>query len=156
MKNYELLYIVNPRFTEEEVEPIKTEINELIAQKGGQIWHQENLGRRKLAYPISKALHGQYLVAEFELEDGSMLKGLNNSLELDKRILRAQLISRPKRTPEQIAASIRAEQNRSEKRQQEETKEDSGKKPTAKENKVNMQELDQKLDEILKEDETII
>ena len=102
MKNYELLYIISNQYTEDEAKSIKEKIDGVIKSHGGVIGYENLMGKRKLAYPIDKIAHGYYTLTEFELEDGTKLKEINDFLRLDKEILRAQVIAKKKITPEEI------------------------------------------------------
>lgn len=152
MKNYELLYIISGQFTEDEVTGIRQEMDGLIKKYGGQIGYQEFLGKKKLAYPIAKNFHGYYIVSEFETEKAEDIKSLSTDLKLDKRILRAQIITKPKITQAEIAKK----QERKEQAQVPAESRNEAPAPRKKDSqKVSMEKLDEKLDEILKDDNII-
>jgi len=150
MKNYELLYIVSNQYTEDELKTIKEKVNSLLQKYGAVLGFSEFLGKKKLSYPINKINHGYYVVAEFELEDPTVVKSIGNDLKLDKEVLRAQIISKPKITPEEIAR-----QKRQRARATEEAKPKTEEKKVVKQKeskKIDMKNLDDKLDEILRDD----
>ncbi|HNP75365.1 MAG TPA: 30S ribosomal protein S6 [bacterium] len=152
MKNYELLYIISGQFTEDEVTGIRQEIDNLIKKYDGQIGYQEFLGKKKLAYPIAKNFHGYYIVSEFETEKTTNIKALSTDLKLDQRILRAQIITKPKIT----AGEIAKKQERKEPLPAPADAKNEAPMPRRKESqKVSMEKLDEKLDEILKDDNII-
>jgi small subunit ribosomal protein S6 len=174
MNNYELLYIVSNQYTENELISIKEKVNGLLTKYDAQLGFTESLGKKKLSYPIDKVNHGYYIVAEFELLDGSALAKINNDLKLDKEVLRAQIISKSKITKEEIERQNRqrAKQAEMAKNAPDDSSEDTRKpfhkkvrpstpapaKPAEKiedTKPVDMKKLDEKLDEILKDD-TII
>lgn len=153
MKNYELLYIVSNQYTEDELKLVKDKINALLQKYSGNLGFSEFLGKKKLAYPINKINHGYYVVVEFELEDPTVVKSINNDLKLDKEILRAQIISKPKITPAEIER-----QKRQRARAAEESKPKTEEKKVVKPKefkKKEMKNLDDKLDEILRDDAII-
>jgi len=153
MKNYELLYIVSNQYTEDELQVVKAKINTLLQKYGGVLGFSEFLGKKKLSYPINKINHGYYLVVEFELEDPTMIKSIGNDLKLDKEVLRAQIITKPKITEAEIER-----QKRQRARAAEEAKPKTEEKKVVKPRefkKKEMKNLDDKLDEILNDD-TII
>ncbi len=153
-KNYELLYIVSNQYTENELKGIKEKVDALLVKNGATLGYQEFLGKKKLAYPISKVAHGYYVVAEFELPGGEALKIITNSLRLDKQILRAQIISKKKITAEEISRQKReAQEERSELVKEKPAEERPAKKTEVK--KINFKNLDEKLDEILKTDDLV-
>lgn len=156
MKNYELLYIVSAQFTEEELESIKNEINQLIEKYGGQIGYQDLLGKKKLAYPIDKVVHGYYILTEFELEDGSVIKDINQAIKLNKKINRGQIIAKTKISDKEIEKKKqRAFKpiDKSPYQSRPEKKPTTSPKPGSE--KISREKLDEKLDEILKSDNII-
>ncbi len=84
---YELLYIVPSPFTEKDLPNISKKVEEIVNSFGGKIKQEENLGNRKLAYPIKQIYRGFYVLVEFEV-DSLKLKELNLKLKLTPEILR--------------------------------------------------------------------
>jgi small subunit ribosomal protein S6 len=62
MRNYEIMFIINPNTPEEEVDKINSQIEGVITSGGGQVQKIEKMGRRKLAYEIDKHREGQYVL----------------------------------------------------------------------------------------------
>ena len=62
MRNYEIMFIINPNTPEEEVDKINSQIEGVITSGGGQVQKIEKMGRRKLAYEIDKHREGQYIL----------------------------------------------------------------------------------------------
>ena len=62
MRNYEIMFIINPNTPEEEVDKINSQIEGVITSGGGQVQKTEKMGRRKLAYEIDKHREGQYVL----------------------------------------------------------------------------------------------
>ena len=157
VKNYELLYIVANQYTEDELKTIKEKVNSILKKYGAELGYSEFLGKKRLAYPINKVNHGYYLVVEFELADPTSIKSLANDLKLDKEVLRAQIIAKPKITQKEIERQARQRA-----RAAQEDKARSDGKPALKftrakeakkeSKKVDMKQLDEKLEEILKDD----
>ena len=85
--SYELLYIIPAKFTEKEIEPIIEKANDLIKKQGGEIISGENLGKKKLAYPIKQTFRGYYISNRFNLEPLKLIE-LNKNLKLNPDILR--------------------------------------------------------------------
>ena len=65
-KEYELLYIIPNKFTDAEVGPLMAKIDEMVRGAGLSLVKSENLGKRKLAYPIKQFNHGYYVLSEFK------------------------------------------------------------------------------------------
>ncbi|MFA6593654.1 MAG: 30S ribosomal protein S6 [Candidatus Buchananbacteria bacterium] len=158
MQNYELLYIISNQYTDDEAAKIKAKIDDMLKGFGAVIGLEENLGKKKLAYPINRVAHGYYFLNEFELEDAAKVKEINNFLRLDKEILRAQVISKKKLTPEEIEKQRKREQAAEAHRAAAGEKAEEKTKPAEakrESKKINIKNLDEKLDEILKTDDLV-
>jgi small subunit ribosomal protein S6 len=75
----------------------------------------EHWGRRQLAYPIKRRESGYYAIAQFKLEDVSVLPEFERALKLDESVLRYLIslhereLGAPPMTEEQLAARRNAE-----------------------------------------------
>ena len=73
MNKYESIVIINPAVEEERVNELTTKFTDMI-NKDGKVEKAENLGKKKLAYPVKKNAEGYYvtftanpsLIAELE------------------------------------------------------------------------------------------
>ena len=145
MKHYELLYILPGKYTEEEMEAISKKINETVKKYGGEITSTDNLGSKKLAYPIGDAQVGNYLVIEFNGE-AEKIKDLESELKLTPEVLRFSIALKKLKTQEEIEAEkVRKEKMAARAEKAEETKPEPAPK-------VSLEELDKKLGEILEGD----
>ena len=64
MKNYEIMFIVRPTLSEEEVKKVVKDFSEIIAKNGGKVTKEENMGQRELAYEIKDYKKGYYVVVD--------------------------------------------------------------------------------------------
>ncbi|MFA5128979.1 MAG: 30S ribosomal protein S6 [Patescibacteria group bacterium] len=144
MKHYELLFIIPGKYTEEEMEAISGKINETVKKYGGEITSTDNLGSKKLAYPIADVQVGNYLVIEFNSE-AEKIKELEGELKLTQEVLRFSITLKKLKTQE----DIEAEKIRKEKMVQKQKAEEVKAEPAP---KVSLEELDKKLGEILEGD----
>ncbi|MBU1145975.1 30S ribosomal protein S6 [Patescibacteria group bacterium] len=144
MKHYELLYILPGKYTEEEMEGISVKINELVKKHGGEITLTDNLGAKKLAYPIADVQVGNYLVIEFNSEP-EKIKELGGELKLTPEVLRFGIILKKLKTQEEIDGEKIRKEKMAQKQKAEETKAEPAPK-------VSLEELDKKLGEILEGD----
>ena len=62
MRNYEIMFIVNPNATEDEVDKINGQLETVITSGGGQIQKIEKMGKRRLAYEIDRFREGYYVL----------------------------------------------------------------------------------------------
>jgi small subunit ribosomal protein S6 len=62
MRNYEIMFIVNPNASEEEIDKINAQIEGVVTAGGGKIEKVEKMGKRRLAYEIDKNREGHYVL----------------------------------------------------------------------------------------------
>lgn len=144
MNHYELLYLVPATYSDEELEPIKQKVKDLITKFEGKVTHQDTLGKKKLAYPIDNVRHGYYLIYEFDLEPDKQA-ALERELKLTPEVLRHQIASKKTQTPSLVEIT----EQKVKKEQEQEIKQEQKKNDK---DKVKLEDLDQKLDEILEGD----
>lgn len=88
MRTYELVFIADPRLSDEEVVALVDEYKQMIQAKGGTVQREESWGRRKLAYPINKLSEGRYVVLYVEVESRNPLPEVELRLRQNDKILR--------------------------------------------------------------------
>jgi len=84
---YELLYLIPAPLTEKDLPNISKKVKGLIEKLGGKINKEENLGNKKLAYPIKQVYRGFYLLLKFEIAP-TKLNELDQKLKLMPELLR--------------------------------------------------------------------
>src|SRR5947199_10424976 len=62
MANYEIMFIVNPNVTDDEIDKINAQFEGIITGGGGKIGKIEKMGKRRLAYPVGKFTDGFYVL----------------------------------------------------------------------------------------------
>lgn len=91
MRIYELLYIVQPELDEEALGNLVSAIQEAITANGGGILDLEEMGRRRLAYPINHHLEGFYVLLHARMNQRA-IDALERALRLSEDVLRYLLI----------------------------------------------------------------
>jgi len=86
-RKYELVYIVSPDATEEQVTDLHTQVEGIVQRLGGQIEKTENWGRRKLAYEIGRHKEGTY-VLEVINGSGELMKEIDRRLKVFDAVIR--------------------------------------------------------------------
>ena len=72
MRHYENLVIVKPTLTEEETKASITAIEEVLTSNGAEIIARDEMGTRKLAYPIQKNERGHFHVVYYTMAPSSI------------------------------------------------------------------------------------
>ena len=103
-RQYELVYVVSPQASEQDVTDLHAQIEGTIARFNATLARTENWGRRKLAYEIGGHKEGTYVL---EVIDGSgdVIKEIDRRLKVNEQVLRHLVV----RVDEELKA---AEQTR--------------------------------------------
>ena len=91
VNEYELMYVLHPRLTPEEIEASVERISALVTDRGGEILSVDQWGRRRLAYPIDRNLEGFYVLSTF-VAASDVCGPLETQLNLSEDVLRHLLI----------------------------------------------------------------
>ncbi len=88
MRKYELVYIVSPDATEEQVADLHSQVEAIVQRMGvGSIEKTDNWGRRRLAYEIGRHKEGIY-VLETLIGNGELMKEIDRRLKVTDLIIR--------------------------------------------------------------------
>jgi small subunit ribosomal protein S6 len=148
---YEFVGIIPGGLAETEVGPVMKEVADLFAAQNAEIAYQENLGRRKMAYPIKHLRHGYYFLIEFHLETAELME-IERRLKLNEQVLRYLIIKSSPKTREEREKQKTRQQSESDRRDKpKKTIQEKTTQEKTEEAKISLEELDKKLDEILEE-----
>jgi len=86
-RQYELVYILSPDATEQEIADLHTQIESIVARYQGEMVKTENWGRRKLAFRIGKHREGTYVLEVFK-GSGELTKELDRRLKVIDSVIR--------------------------------------------------------------------
>ena len=86
-RQYELVYIVTPEASEQDVADLHTQVEQIIERFKGTLDKTENWGRRKLAYEIGKHREGTYVV-ETITGSGELMKEIDRRLRVSDAVIR--------------------------------------------------------------------
>ena len=157
--HYEVLFILPNRFTDDEAKTVSASVEKIIADNGGNITLREFWGKKRLAYEIKHNAFGYYSLFEFDLE-GKNLAKIDNALRLSADVLRHQIVVKKAKSAEALAkeakirAKIDSKKAADNKKQEEKIKAASPSSAASKagekdDKKVNLKDLDEKLEGIL-------
>ena len=86
-RKYELVYVVSPDATDEQVADLHTQIEAIVQRMGGQIEKTDNWGRRKLAYEIGRHKEGTYVLEVID-GNGDLMKEIDRRLRVTDLVIR--------------------------------------------------------------------
>ena len=106
-RQYELVYVVSPQATEQDVTDLHAQVEATVARFGARLAKTENWGRRKLAYEIGGHKEGTYVL---EVIDGAgdVMKEIDRRLKVNEQVLRHLVV----RVDEELRAAERTQARR--------------------------------------------
>lgn len=110
MSYYELIYIVRPDLTTDQVDQVNKRLAELITAQGGQTLHSEFWGRRDLAYEVRKNSKGYYVYHVLE-GAGSFVREVEARIKIDEDIIKylTVRVEKPNLGPSPMSSDSRRE-----------------------------------------------
>ncbi len=88
MRQYEIMFIVKPTLSEEEVKKVVTNFSDIITNNGGKVLETKDMGQRELAYEIKKFKSGFYYIFEVETDNDKAIKEFDRLALISNDIVR--------------------------------------------------------------------
>jgi ribosomal protein S6 len=133
MKNYELAYLISSDLSTEEAKSLSEKMAGFVSELQGTIKNNAEPEKRKLGYPIKKKAEAFLASLEFAILPEKII-GLKEKILSEKQIIRSMIIAKPK------------ENQKKKKTRQPQPAEKNA--PVGE--KVEIENMDKKIDEILK------
>ena len=86
-RQYELVYILPPDTTEQQVAELHEQVGQVVTRMNGTIEKNENWGRRRLAYEIGHQKEGVYVLQVIN-GSGELMKELDRRLKVMDQVIR--------------------------------------------------------------------
>ncbi len=86
-RHYEAVFILTPVLSEQQMKETVVKFKDYLKEKGADVYHEENWGLRKLAYPIEKKSTGFYCLFEFKATP-ELIQTFEIELSRDEKIMR--------------------------------------------------------------------
>lgn len=132
MNNYQLTILITPEVQEDSLNAVLGKIGDTVQKTGGIIAQQEIQKRITLAYPIKQQHEAFQAIVRFAI-DPRQVEALQKTVQSQKEVLRCMLsIARIQKVEVPTLAK-------------------AAPKPTAEEEKMSIEDIDKKLEEIFKE-----
>jgi small subunit ribosomal protein S6 len=90
-RQYELVYIIPPDSTEQQVAEVHDQVAAVVSRLSGTIERTDNWGRRKLAYEIGPHKEGVY-VLEVINGSGELMKEIDRRLKVLDQVVRHLIV----------------------------------------------------------------
>jgi len=87
MTCYETLFVVKPTLTDEETAAQIAKIKDILTKEGAELIATDDMGMRKLAYPVEKNDRGYYTVLFYKAE-GTLINELERNLKISEDVIK--------------------------------------------------------------------
>lgn len=88
MRNYEIMFIVRPTLSEDEIKKVSNNFAKVIKDNGGKVTETKEMEQRELAYEIKDFKSGYYFVFEVEANDDKAIKEFDRLALISSDIVR--------------------------------------------------------------------
>ena len=117
MNYYEVLYILDPNYSKEQISGAMGEISGFIEKKKHNIVNHDFWGKKQLAYNVNKHKYGNYVLLNAEFVDTSFVNDFKVFLNLNKEVMKYMII----KLDEKPSVDTSKEENSTESQTQEES-----------------------------------
>jgi small subunit ribosomal protein S6 len=90
-RKYELVYVVSPEASDEQVAELHSQVDATVQRMGGTIEKTDNWGRRKLAYEIGRHKEGTYVLEMID-GGGELMKEIDRRLKVIDLVIRHLIV----------------------------------------------------------------
>ena len=87
MRKYEIIFVVRPDVTEEDIGKLITQMEGVVTTAGGAIDKVEKMGRRRLAYRVARQREGFYILF-LASGSGDMVKEFERRLKVTDAVIK--------------------------------------------------------------------
>jgi small subunit ribosomal protein S6 len=109
LKTYDVLLILDPRLTDEEIAQLGGRLQESLVTLGGEVASADDWGRRRLVFDIRKQREGHYLLVQARATP-VVMREYERQLKLNESVLRflTTRVIEGRRKPATEAAAVAA------------------------------------------------
>jgi len=86
-RTYEVMYIIRPDITDEEIDKIVSTMESNVAAAGGTLTNTERMGKRRLAYVVRGFAEGLYVLMTIDGE-GEMIHEVERRLRVSEPVIK--------------------------------------------------------------------
>ena len=167
MNLYELTYLIKPELTNDEAQEFNGELTDELKEMGAKLYRMDQPKKRNLAYELKDFTEAYLACIDMDIES-EKVKLVEETLKRSDEVIRHMIISKDKLEEEEEPEEVKAKEdddeededekekeevseNKEEEEEVEEEEEDDDEedKKSKKDEKVKLNEIDEKIDEIL-------
>src|SRR5271156_2689761 len=86
-RTYELMFIVRPDMTEEDLDKLISTLSAVVAPSGGSVQKVDKMGKRRLAYTVKRFHEGIYVLMVVE-GGGAVIHELERRLRVTEQVIK--------------------------------------------------------------------
>ena len=109
MRHYEIVFLVHPDQSDQ-TSSILSKLDKLVKDTGGKVHRTENIGNRKLAYPIQDQFKASYGLINIECNQEAV-EEIKNSFKFNDSIIRNLILTAKKAHTEDSALLIQTKED---------------------------------------------
>jgi small subunit ribosomal protein S6 len=95
---YETIFILRPTLNDQEISEAIDNYKDLLVRHGADMFRQEDLGKKKLAYLIKKFQNGHYALYQYKAEATAVAE-LERSFKISEDVLRYLTVKLDEKNP---------------------------------------------------------
>ena len=108
MRHYEIVFLVHPDQSDQ-TQSVLNKFSSIVKESGGTVHRLENIGRRKLVYPIEDQFKASYALLNVECNKDA-LDEIKSSFKFNDSIIRDLIVTKNKAETDLSALSFQTEQ----------------------------------------------
>jgi len=109
MRHYEIVFLVHPDQSDQ-TSSVLSKLDKLVRDSGGNVHRSENIGNRKLAYPIQDQFKASYGLINIEC-DQETVEEIKNSFKFNDSIIRNLFVTAKKAHTEDSALLMQTKED---------------------------------------------
>ena len=109
MRHYEIVFLVHPDQSDQ-TQSVLNKFSSIVNESGGKVHRLENIGRRKLVYPIEDQFKASYALLNVECNKDA-LDEIKSSFKFNDSIIRDLIVTKNKAETDLSALSSQTEQD---------------------------------------------
>jgi len=94
MRHYEIVFLVHPDQSDQ-TQSVLNKFSSIVTESGGKVHRLENIGSRKLAYPIHDQYKATYALLNIECKEEAISE-IQSSFKFNDSIIRSLVLSKNK------------------------------------------------------------
>ena len=93
MKNYEIMFIVRPTLSEEEIKKVASSFEKVLKDNGAKEINVKEMGQKELAYEINDFKSGYYYLVNLQASDDKAIKEFDRLALISEDVIRHLVIN---------------------------------------------------------------